>query len=130
MSQGNGTPPQATLDLITEALKGIGKIERRKFQLWEVEDLEEALPGQPILDQFYGDAPLTTKFLRGLLWLRLRRDHPQLVFDDFRTLDMGTFEDAIFSHADEEPDPTSGASAPSSSGRKQKPSRASATSGG
>lgn len=132
MSQGNGQVPQATMELITQALKGVGRVDRRTFKLWEIEDLEEILPGHPVMDVVFGDAPLTTKILRGLLWLRLRRDHPQLAFDDFREFDVGTFEDAVLAGVNEEPDaeepdaepdPTNAATVGSGGrGSRQKPS--------
>jgi hypothetical protein len=71
------------------------------------------------------------RFMRGLLWLKLRREHPELTLDDFRTLDLKTIAEALVRPEDEAPDPTGGGEHPPTPTGEPKPttSPTSATSG-
>ena len=140
MSEGNGVPPQATLDLITEALRQLkanGGLDRGELKFGELEDLEDILlradHPRPLNEEMRLPLHLASyRFMRGVLWLWLRRDHPQLAFDDFRDIDQNTLIDALGEEeepAGAEPDPTE-PPAPSGEPPRPKRSRASATSGG
>jgi len=52
----NGVPPQATMDLIIEGLKGMKRIDRWKFKVGEFEDLEDEA-GRPVSSQIASPAP-------------------------------------------------------------------------
>ena len=142
MSEGNGTPSQATMDLITDALtrlKASGGIDRGKLQMWELEDLEDELlrrnHPRSVTEELNAGSFASYRFLRGLMWLWLRRDHSQFVFDDFRTIDLDTLIEHL-GGADEDEDegegldPSSASNVPMSDAPTQRISPASATSGG
>jgi len=139
----NGVPPQATMDLIIEGLKGMKRIDRWKFKVGEFEDLEDEA-GRPVSSQIASPAPAMW-FMRGMLWLALRRKHPELQYDAFRHLDMETISEAFAAGEDDEDeglDPTSPPSsgtgaatspaspAPSSATEGSKPTPSSISSGG
>lgn len=132
----NGAPPQATMDLIAEALKGMQRIDRWKFKLWEYEDLEEQA-GRPVSSQIASPAPAIW-FMRGMLWLALRRKHPELAFDDLRYLDMETISEAFAAGEDDEdegldptnPPPAEPSGSGSSGDESSKPTPSSISSGG
>lgn len=129
----NGEVPAATVALIAAALQGVKRVDQGKFKLGELEDLEDEL-GTPLSQYFNSSAP-PIRFMRGLLWLRLRRDHPQLRFDDLRSIDLDTLEAAFGGGENEEPDsldPTDAASTPDGTpdSSSSATSRGSATSGG
>ena len=124
---------QVTPELVAAALKGIKRIDQGKFELWEIEDLEDAI-GHTVAEYFNDPAP-PMRFMRGLLWLRIRRDHPQVTFDDLRTVNLDALEAAFSSPVEDEGlDPTGDGSSETSDGKpapEPSPiSLASATSGG
>ena len=126
MSEGNGTPAPETLDLIRRELKGL-KIDKGKVKLREWDDLEDKT-GREVSPWVGSDHP-PIWFMRGVLWLWLRRKHPQLTFEDFGELDL---EDLNATRGDDEKalDPTSAPPAPRGGKRKPTPSPTSAASGG
>jgi len=77
----NGVPP-----LVVEALEGMKVIDRGKIELWEYEDLEDAI-GESVDLNLSSPHP-SIRFRRGLLWVWLRRTYPELKYDDFRRVNL------------------------------------------
>lgn len=141
MSEGNGTPPQATVEIITgllRQLKASGGLDRGQLKFGELEDLEDLLiradHPRPLSEEMGLPLSLASyRYMRGVLWLWLRRDHPHLRFEDFRELDQDTLIDALGDEeepAGELPDPTGAPPEPSGDEQPPTPLPASATSGG
>jgi hypothetical protein len=135
----NGTPPPVTLEFLIEALKQLkanGGVDRGKLKFGEMEDLEDILiranhPRSMTEEMSLPLALASYRYMRGVLWLWLRREHSHLQFDDFREIDQDTLLDALGDEdEDEQPDPTEAPAAPSSDAPTPTPSPASATSGG
>jgi len=125
MSDGNGTPTPETLELIKRELQGL-KVDQGKVKFREWSDLEDAAGHEcnPWID--HPEPPFW--FMQGVLWLWLRRKHPQLRFADFGELDLETMAAA----RPQEPDldPTSAPPERSGDEPTPTPSPPSATSGG
>jgi hypothetical protein len=139
----NGAPPPATMELITDALKRLKAsdgIDRGKLKMWELEDLEDELQRRnhprSVNEEFYAGNFASYRFLRGLMWLWLRREHRQLAFDDFREIDLDTLIEHLGGQDDDEGEddgglgPSSASNAPTNDRPPPKTSPASATSGG
>lgn len=120
MSDGNGQAPASRLDLIRDELKD-AKIKQSKIKLREWGDLEE-LVGRNVNEHIGSDYP-PIWFMQGVLWLWLRRKHPQLTYADFGEVDLELLFEVTKRSQEDDADPT-----PASGGSP--PSPASATSGG
>ena len=127
MSDTNGRLTPAQVEELIRGELATLKIEQDTFKLREWEALEDAAD-RPVTP-WIGAAFPPIWFVRGQLWLALRRKHPTLAYEDLAELDSDLLTEAIgLTKPDEEadggPDPTPPAAEPA-----PKPSRASATSG-
>jgi hypothetical protein len=127
MSLSNGQVSPERVALILEELKTT-KVLQSKIKLREWSDLEDKVDRE--VNPWIGHAFPPIWFMQGVLWLWLRRKHPQLTFEDFGELDTEQLAEVTQRSSEDEPDPTSGSSEPTGDVPKPKPSRASATSGG
>ena len=123
-ANGNGRlSPEQVEALLREELPAL-KIEQGKVKLREWEALEDAAD-RPVTP-WIGVSLMPMWFIRGELWLALRRKHPTLAYEDLADLDGDLLQEMIglTRQKGEESDPT-----PPGGEAKPKPSRASATSG-
>lgn len=103
------------LELIRKELPNL-KVDQGKIKLREWDDLEEKV--SKLVTPWVGSSYPPMWFLKGVLWLWLRRDHPQLTYEDFGELDLAQLKDAgqlLMDDLSDEPDPTGGEPAPPSS---------------
>jgi len=127
-SDGRLSPEQVEA-LVRAEIPGL-KINQGKIKLREWDDLED-VADRPVSPWVGANFP-PVWFIQGVLWLWLRRKHPQLTYQDMGELDMELLQDAQVVPAEEPADgvdPTSGNTEPSSNGQRTA-SPASATSGG
>jgi hypothetical protein len=127
MSLSNGQVSPERVALILEELKTT-KIRENKIKLHEWSDLEDKVEHEVMPWIGHGLPPIW--YMQGVLWLWLRRKHPQLTFEDFGEIDTEQLIEITQRNAEADVDPTSGSSEPTAAAPKPKPSRASATSGG
>ena len=125
MSLGNGQVSPERVALILEELKTT-KVRQSKIKLREWSDLEDKVDHE--VNPWIGHAFPPIWFMQGVLWLWLRRKHPQLQFEDFGELDLEIMEATRPREGDL--DPPSSPPEPSGDAQPQPSLPASAVSGG
>jgi hypothetical protein len=127
MSDTNGRlSPEQVEALVREAVPGL-KIDQGKIKLREWDDLEDAAD-RPVSPWVGANFP-PLWFIRGVLWLWLRRNHPALTFADLGEIDLELLREArMVPGQEDEPDPTGGKIG-TGDGSPPTPSPSSATSG-
>jgi hypothetical protein len=137
MSDTNGKLTPAQVEALVRAELPTLKVDQGKIKLREWDDLEEAAD-RPVTPWVGANFP-PLWFIRGVLWLWLRRDHPALTWDDMGELDTALLFEAseaakaaLGIDTDEEKgtDPTSGSGEPTAGEPPPQPSPTSVTSGG
>lgn len=126
----NGKLTTKQVEKLVRAAIPTMKVDQGKIKLREWDDLED-VADRPVTPWVGANFP-PLWFIRGVLWLWLRRDHPSLTFDDLGELDTELLFEAkvVGGGGDEEPDPTSVGEQPTPDGPRSTPSPSSASSGG
>jgi hypothetical protein len=106
MSEANGSPPQAAMERLQQALGKLGKANTARLKLRELHQLEEQL-GRSILGEIGTPAP-AMDLMQGMLWLLLHRVDAEVSFDEVGELSFDELMEAL--GTDQEPDPTPAAS--------------------
>jgi hypothetical protein len=107
---GNGRLTPEQVEALVRAEIPTLKINQGKIKLREWDDLEDKTD-QPISPWIGANFP-PIWFQQGVLWLWLRRKHPQLTYEDLGELDLELLYEAR--GAEGTPDPTSGGEPPNS----------------
>jgi hypothetical protein len=129
MSENGRLTTKQVEALVRDSIPGL-KIDQGKIKLREWDDLEDAAD-RPVTPWVGANFP-PLWFIRGVLWLELRRAHPALTFQDLGEINAELLFEAS-KWAKEEtpaaPDPTGGNDEPTGESPPT-PSPTSATSGG
>jgi hypothetical protein len=123
MTQANGALTPEQVEALVRAEFPTLKIDQGKIKLREWDDLEDAA-GREVSPWVGQDVP-PIWFMRGVLWLWLRRKHPALTFEALGEIDTDLLFEASEQSRKASLDPTE----PSDDGSKPASSLASATSG-